>query len=162
MLELEGEEATTAWLDAMASDAEIYRNNIVTMQAVSDGEVPGGIIYHYYWFRDQDGALETSEGTELHYFGEQDPGAFVSVSGGGVLASSQNAEQAQEFLAWLTGDHRAGDPRRGVQLRVPGRQRRARPATRCPRSRSSTPPPVDPSSLDGPAVVGLMTDAGLL
>ena len=103
MLELEGEEATTAWLDAMASDAEIYRNNIVTMQAVSDGEVPGGIIYHYYWFRDQDGALETSEGTELHYFGEQDPGAFVSVSGGGVLASSQNAEQAQEFLAWLTG-----------------------------------------------------------
>ncbi len=161
MLELEGEEATTDWLDAMASDAEQYRNNIVTMKAVADGEVPGGIIYHYYWFRDQDGAQETSAGTALHYFGEEDPGAFVSVSGGGVLASSDNQDQAQEFLAWLTGTTGQEILGEGYSFEYPvaGDVPARDPL---PPLAELDAPLVDPSTLDGPAVVGLMTDAGLL
>lgn len=161
MLELEGEEPTAGWLDAMASDAEIYRNNIVTMKAVDDGEVPGGIIYHYYWSRDQDGTKENSSNTALHYFGEQDPGAFVSVSGGGVLASSQNQEQAQEFLAWLTGTTGQEILGEGYSFEYPV-------ASDVPAREPLPPlaeldaPAVDPSSLDGPAVVEMMTDAGLL
>lgn len=161
MLELEGEEATSGWLDAMASDAEIYRNNIVTMQAVDDGEVPAGIIYHYYWSRDQEGERETSANTALHYFGDEDPGAFVSVSGGGVLASSENQDQAQEFLAWLTGPT-------GQEILGEGYSYEYPVASDVP-ARDPLPPltelgspAVDPSALDGPAVVGLMTDAGLL
>jgi len=161
MLELRGEEETAAWLDAMASDAEIYRNNVVTMKAVDDGEVPGGIIYHYYWFRDQDGARENSANTALHHFGEQDPGAFVSVSGGGVLATSENQDEAQEFLAWLTGAT-------GQQILGEGYSFEYPVASDVP-AREPLPaladldaPVVDPSTLDGPAVVDLMTDAGLL
>ncbi len=161
MLELRGEEETTSWLEAMESDAEIYRNNIVTMKAVDDGEVPGGIIYHYYWYRDQDGTKENSGSTALHYFGEQDPGAFVSISGGGVLASSSHQEEAQQFLAWLTGPTGQEILGEGYSFEYPV-------ASDVP-ARDPLPPladldspPVDPSTLDGPAVVQLMTDVGLL
>ena len=87
----------------MKQNATVYQNNIATMKAVNAGEVPGGVIYHYYWFRDQDGTGENSANTELHYFGNQDPGAFVSVSGGGVLQSSTHQDEAQQFLAFLAG-----------------------------------------------------------
>ncbi len=72
------------------------------MTAVNAGEVDGGIIYHYYWFRDQANTKESSGNTELHYFKNQDPGAFVSLSGGGVLNSSKKKEQAQQFLKFVT------------------------------------------------------------
>ena len=103
LLALEGEDATAAWLDGMKENATVYQNNIATMKAVNAGEVPGGVIYHYYWFRDQDGTGENSGNTELHYFGNQDPGAFVSVSGGGVLKSSTHQDEAQQFLAFIAG-----------------------------------------------------------
>lgn len=32
-----------------------------------------------------------------------DPGAFVSISGAGVLASSKHPQQAQKFVQWVTG-----------------------------------------------------------
>ena len=80
------------------------------MKAVNAGEVPGGVIYHYYWFGDQAEHQENSKNAKLHYFGKQDPGAFVSVSGGGVLASSKNQAAAQAFLAFITGKAGQDDP----------------------------------------------------
>ena len=79
-------------------------NNLVVMKAVNDGEVDAGIIYHYYWYRDQKEAGENSDSSQLHFFGNQDPGAFVSVSGAGVLASSDKQEDAQEFVKFLAGE----------------------------------------------------------
>ncbi len=102
MLSDQGEEATAAWLAALKSNATIYQNNIATMKAVNAGEVPVGVMYHYYWYRDQAGTKEGSANTALHYFGNQDPGAFVSLSGGGVLASAKRAAEAQQFLAYVT------------------------------------------------------------
>ena len=60
------------------------------------------MIYHYYWYGDQAGTAENSNKTKLLFWGNQDPGAFLSVSGGGVLASSTKQEQAQQFLAFIT------------------------------------------------------------
>ena len=73
------------------------------MRAVNAGEVDGGVIYHYYWFRDQAKTKEISGNTALHYFRNQDPGAFVSMSGGGVLKSSKKKDEAQKFLKFITG-----------------------------------------------------------
>ena len=61
------------------------------------------VIYHYYYFGDQAKTGENSNNVELHYFSNQDPGAFVSISGGGVLASSKHPKEAQAFLKWITG-----------------------------------------------------------
>lgn len=72
------------------------------MKAVNAGEVEGAVIYHYYWFGDQAKTGENSKNVGLHYFKNQDPGAFVSVSGGGVLKSTQHMKEALAFLKFLT------------------------------------------------------------
>ena len=132
------------------------------MKAVNAGEVDGGIIYHYYWFRDQANTKEGSGNTALHYFKNQDPGAFVSLSGGGVLKSSKKQDQAQQFIKFITGKAGQEVLREGHLVRVPGR-----PAA-CPRIPPLPPldslqaPTVDPSTLDAQKVTDLMTKAGLL
>jgi iron(III) transport system substrate-binding protein len=103
LLELKGEEATAAWLKALKENSTPYKGNSVAMKAVNAGEVEGAVIYHYYWFGDQAKTGENSKNVALHYFKNQDPGAFVSVSGGGVLKSSQHAKEAQAFLKFVTG-----------------------------------------------------------
>ena len=103
LLQLKGEQATAQWLAGMKANAKIYNDNIATLKAVNAGEVDGGVIYHYYWFRDQAKTKEISGNTALHYFRNEDPGAFVSLSGGGVLKSSKKQDQAQQFLRFITG-----------------------------------------------------------
>ena len=161
ILETQGTDATSAWLTGMKDNATIYRNNIVTMKAVNAGEVAGGIIYHYYWFRDSDSGGENSGNTKLHYFGKQDPGAFVSISGGGVLKSSKNPDQAQQFLAFLagvSGQTILGD---GYSFEYPvGSGVPAKDPL--PALDSLNAPIIDPSTLNGPEILDLMTQAGLL
>jgi iron(III) transport system substrate-binding protein len=103
MLELKGEAATAAWLKAMKQNATAYRGNGAALKAVNAGEIDGAVIFHYYYFGDQAKTGENSNNTALHYFRNEDPGAFVSISGGGVLASSKHPAQAQAFLKWLVG-----------------------------------------------------------
>lgn len=103
LLELEGEAATADWLKAMKENFTAYKGNGTVMKAVNAGEIEGGVIYHYYWFGDRAKTGENSKDVALHYFRNQDPGAFVSISGGGVLASSKHPKEAQAFLKWVTG-----------------------------------------------------------
>ena len=161
ILAVKGPEATGTWLKAMDANAEILQNNIVTLQAVNNGQIPGGIIYHYYWFRDQGGTKELSGNTKLHYFKKQDPGAFVSISGGGVLASSKNQAAAQRFLAFITGSTGQEILGTGYSMEYPVADgSTANPAL--PTLESLEAPAIDPSTLNGPEVVNLMTNAGLL
>lgn len=161
MLADQGEDKTRAWLEALADDAEVYQNNIATMKAVNAGEVPVGIMYHYYWYRDQAGDTEGSANTALHYFGNQDPGAFVSLSAGGVLASSDMADAAQQFLAYVTSPE-------GQQVLVDsgsmeyavGNGVESDPAL--PALDTLEAPPVDPFTLNSDDVIAVMTDAGVL
>ncbi|TIW43578.1 MAG: iron ABC transporter substrate-binding protein, partial [Mesorhizobium sp.] len=103
VLQLKGEAATAGWLKAMKENFTAYKGNSTVMKAVNAGEVEGGVIYHYYYYGDQAKTGENSKNIGLHYFKNQDPGAFVSVSGGGVLASSKHPKEAQAFLKWVTG-----------------------------------------------------------
>lgn len=161
VLETQGEEGASAWLEGMAQNATEYRNNIVTMKAVNAGEVPVGIIYHYYWYRDQDAAAEDSGNTKLHYFGNQDPGAFVSVSGGGVLNNAQHPAEAQQFLAFIAGEQGQKILGGGYSFEYPVAS--GIPAkAELPPLESLNAPVIDPSTLNGPRVIDLMTEAGLL
>ncbi|MDT0142105.1 iron ABC transporter substrate-binding protein [Microbacterium sp. PRC9] len=161
VLATQGEDGARDWLDGMAENAVEYRNNIVTMKAVNAGEVPMGIIYHYYWFRDQDAAAEDSADTKLHYFGNQDPGAFVSISGGGVLKNAPHADQAQQFLAFIAGEQGQKILGEGYSFEYPvASDVPAKPEL--PPLAELDAPVIDPSTLNGPAVIELMTEAGLL
>jgi iron(III) transport system substrate-binding protein len=103
MLELKGEAVTAAWLKAMKQNATAYRGNGAALKAVNAGEIEGAVIYHYYYFGDQAKTGENSNNTALYYFRNEDPGAFVSISGGGALATSKHPSQAQAFLKWIVG-----------------------------------------------------------
>lgn len=161
VLATQGEDGAREWLDGMAENAVEYRNNIVTMKAVNAGEVPVGIIYHYYWYRDQDAAAEDSGNTALHYFGNQDPGAFVSVSGGGVLRNAARPDEAQRFLAFLAGAQGQAILGEGYSFEYPVASGVAAAPVLPPLDELDA-PVIDPSTLNGPAVIELMTQAGLL
>jgi iron(III) transport system substrate-binding protein len=161
ILETQGSEATAAWLTGMKDNATTFRNNIATMKAVNAGEVAGGIIYHYYWFRDSDAGGENSGNTKLHYFGNEDPGAFVSISGAGVLKSSKNADKAQQFVAFLAGVSGQTILGEGYSFEYPvGSGVPAR--NPLPALDSLNAPAIDPSRLNGPEVIDLMMQVGLL
>lgn len=161
VLETQGEQKTAEWLGALKANAKIYQNNIATMKAVNAGEVPAGVIYHYYWYRDQANTKEGSANTKLHFFKNQDPGAFVSVSGAGVLKSSKHAADAQRFVAFVTGatgqEILANSD--AMEYTV-GADVAANPAL-TPLAELD-PPAIDPAKLNGPKVVELMTAAGIL
>lgn len=161
MLQLTGEPATAKWLAGMKTNAEIFSDNIATLRAVNAGEVAGGVIYHYYYFRDQASTKEISGNTSLYYFKHQDPGAFVSIPGGGVLASSKKKDQAQQFLKFITGKAGQEVLENGTSFEYPV-------ASGVPANKVLVPlvdlqaPNVNPSDLNAPKVTELMTQAGLL
>lgn len=161
ILALEGEEATSAWLKGMKDNFVAYRGNRAAMAGVNKGEVEGAVIYHYYWFGDQANTKENSGNVALHYFGNQDPGAFVSISGGGVLASSKHKAEAEQFLKWITGPGGQKVLREGNAFEYAiGVGEAANPALK-PLAELGA-PKLDPTQLDNQKVTALMTAAGLL
>ena len=159
LLQLKGEEATSAWLKAMKENATPYKGNSVAMKAVNAGEVEGALIYHYYWFGDQAKTGENSKNVALHYFRNQDPGAFVSVSGGGVLKSSKHPKEAQALLKWITSKSgqdilKTGD---SFEYAIAGDAN-----DKLVPLADLHAPKVEASTLDSKKVVELMTAAGLL
>jgi iron(III) transport system substrate-binding protein len=161
VLATQGEAKTSQWLAALKSGAKIYQNNIATMKAVNSGQSAMGVIYHYYWYRDQALDKESSGNTKLHYFKNEDPGAFVSLSGGGVLKSSKHAADAQKFLAFVTS--KQGQQVLGTtdaKEYAVGTGVASDPAL--PPLDSLQAPKIDPFTLNGPKVIELMTKAGIL
>ncbi len=161
MIELKGSAATSDWLKAMKANAVIYRGNGAVLKAINAGQIDGGIIYHYYWFGDQAKTGENSKNTELHYFRNRDPGAFVSLSGGGILASSKHKKEAETFLKWLTGKGGQEILRTGTSFEYAvGNGETSNPKL-VPLDELAA-PTVDPSKLNSKEVIDLMTEAGLL
>lgn len=158
---LKGEEATVAWLKGMKENTVVVRGNRAAMAAANNGEVDGALIYHYYWFGDQAGTKENSGNVALHYFKHQDPGAFVSVSGGGVLASSKHKEDALKFLKFVTGAAGQAVLRDGTSFEYAVGVDAASNAALTPLADLDA-PHVDPTQLDNIKASELMTAAGLL
>ena len=161
VLDLEGEDATQEWLDGLEANGTTYDGNNVVLESVNAGESAIGIIYHYYWYRDQAEAGDNSDNTELSFFGNQDPGAFLSISGAGVLAASDNPDEAQQFVAYLTSEEGQQALADSYALEYP-----LNPAvTLGPPVKPLAeldPPTVAISDLDGDKVVEMMTQAGFL
>ncbi|MGW2664538.1 iron ABC transporter substrate-binding protein [Nocardia tengchongensis] len=161
LLAQKGEEATLSWLKGMKENAVVSQNNTTVMKGVNSGQFDGGVIYHYYWFKDQAKTKENSKNTQLFYFKNQDPGAFVSISGGGVLKSSKHQNDAQKFLNYITSKQGQEVLRDGDSMEYPvASDVAANPAL--PPLASLDAPKIDPSKLDSKKVTQLMTQAGLL
>jgi iron(III) transport system substrate-binding protein len=161
VLAIEGEDATREWLTGLERNAEIYSSNTAVMKAVDESEVDVGVMYHYYWYRDQAEGGLIGDDVALHYFRNQDPGAFVSISGAGVLASSDQKEAAQRLVEYLTSaaaQERLADSS-ALEYAVGNG---VASAGALPPLESLQAPDVDPGSLNAPLVTELMQDVGLL
>ena len=161
VLELEGEAATQEWLAGLKANGVIVQNNLVVMQSVDSGEVDAGIAYHYYWYRDRQENGTDSDNSELYFFGDQDPGAFLSISGAGILASSERQSAAEEFVTWLTGTEAQQAMAESYALEYPLNPDASLNPDIKPFDELE-PPQVDVANLNGPQVTELMTQAGLL
>ncbi|WP_025123567.1 MULTISPECIES: iron ABC transporter substrate-binding protein [unclassified Serratia (in: enterobacteria)] len=161
MLALKGEQATLDWLKAMKTNFVAYKGNSTVMKAVNAGQIDGGVIYHYYRFVDQAKTGENSKNTQLHYFKHQDPGAFVSISGGGVLASSKHQQDAQAFMKWVTGKSGQEILRTNDAFEYAVGVNAASNPKLVPLKELDA-PKVEASSLNSKKVIDLMTQANLL
>ncbi len=161
VLVTQGESATREWLAGLKANGTVYDGNNVVLESVNSGERPAGVIYHYYWYRDQEESGENSDDSQLHFFGKSDPGAFISVSGAGVLKSSDDPADAQKFVNYLVSEAGQQVIADSYALEYPlnpevdlGRD--VKPLAEL------DPPAVDVSDLNGPEVVELMQEAGFL
>ena len=161
MLALKGEQATLDWLKAMKANFVAYKGNSTVMKAVNAGQIDGGVIYHYYRFVDQSKTGENSKNTQLYYFKNQDPGAFVSLSGGGVMASSKHKEQAQAFVKYITGKEGQEQLRTNNAFEYAVGVNAVSNPKLVP-LKDLDAPKVEPSTLNSKKVIELMTKAGLL
>ncbi len=161
LLQLKGEDVTAAWLKALKDNGTSYKSNTVAMKAVNAGEVEGAIIYHYYWFGDQAATAENSKNVALHYFKNQDPGAFVSLSGGGILKSSQHQKEAQAFLKFITGKAGQAILKDGTSYEYAIGKGAASNAKLVPMPDLQA-PKIDAAELNSKKVVEMITAAGLI
>jgi iron(III) transport system substrate-binding protein len=159
---LDGEAAAKSWLEGFADNAKRYNDNEGIIAAVDNGQIAAGIINHYYWYEAVAEEGKDKVPSKLHYFGHEDPGALVNVSGAGALESSDEPKLAQEFLAYLvsvegqTAITKSGDWEYPLNAAVPA------PPGLKPFD-SLEPPKVGPADLgDGSAPVELMQQVGLL
>lgn len=98
-----GEEETKAWLEAMiANDTQVYSNNGSQLQAIADGEVDFGLVNHYYLLRNK--ATDENFPVEQALFEDGDNGNLLMAAGVGVMASSDNKEEAEQFVEFLLSE----------------------------------------------------------
>jgi iron(III) transport system substrate-binding protein len=161
VLALKGEPAAAAWLKGMKENAKVYSGNSAVMKAVNAGQVGSGVIYHYYWHKDQAESGANSKNVKQLYFGNQDPGAFLSVSGAGVLKSSKHQAEAQQLVKYLNGAAGQKVLADSKALEYPIGKGAAANKVLKPLTELS-PPLVPVATLNGPKVVELMQQAGLL
>jgi len=97
---LEGEDVAKDWLEGMvANDARTYANNNAIVEAVGRGEIPMGLVNHYYNF--QFLAEDPGLPSRNHQFADGDIGGLVIPSAASILESSGKKDDAERFIAFL-------------------------------------------------------------
>ena len=99
----EGDEKTRQWLvDLKANDPKTYEKNTPIVEAAAAGEIDVGLVNHYYLYLVREEQPDAPIANKFLDAG--DPGALVSVAGAGVLATSDQADDAERFVEFLLSD----------------------------------------------------------
>ena len=99
-----GEERTRAFLEGFAAnEPKAYDRNSLIVDAVDSGEIPLGLVNHYYLYEkaSEAGGLDKLTASN-HLFPGDDVGSMVNVAGVGVLDGKQSREAAA-FVEYLLG-----------------------------------------------------------
>ncbi|OOL29327.1 iron ABC transporter substrate-binding protein [Rhodococcus rhodochrous] len=97
-----GEDGARAWLEAFkANEPVAFEGNGPLMEGVDTGQVTLGLTNHYYWYGLADERGAENLNVQVYYFQAGDPGALVNIAGAGVLKTTDQKEQAEQFVAAL-------------------------------------------------------------
>jgi iron(III) transport system substrate-binding protein len=102
----QGEEAARQWLEDMeANGAVVYGNNTDVLEAVDAGQIPIGLINHYYWARKvaEVGGPDNLSAQLIFPEGD-DPGALVNATAVSLLARAADDPAALEFVEYLLSE----------------------------------------------------------
>lgn len=101
--QLEGKDATDAWLTGLAANgAKAYAKNSAIAEAVARGEIPMGLVNHYY-------VLEIKEDdpnapVAAYRFPGTDPGSLFLVATASVPQATAEKAQADALVGFLVSD----------------------------------------------------------
>ena len=100
----QGDDAALDWLRGIAAnDPVMVSNNTAAIQAIGDGEADLAVTNNYYLVRFKRAASDFPVSQRL-FPTEGDIGNLLLVAGMGVLASSQNSDDAVAFIDFLLSD----------------------------------------------------------
>lgn len=95
-----GNDVALEWLEGMAAnESPVYESNNAIVEAVGRGEVPFGLVNHYY--NERFLAEDPSLPSRNYRFPDGDLGSLVIESSATVLAASEKAAEAQQFIEFL-------------------------------------------------------------
>jgi iron(III) transport system substrate-binding protein len=97
---VEGEAAAREWLEGMAdNDSPAYADNASIVAAVGRGEIPMGLVNHYYNYRalEEDPSLPTRN----YVFPDGDLGSLLIDSTVAILESGEHRDDAARFVEFL-------------------------------------------------------------
>jgi len=98
-----GDEATLEWLEGLvANGARTYANNSAIRDAVGRGEIPMGLVNHYY--NERALAEDPSEPTVNYFFEDGDIGSTILVTAAGILAGTDQQDAADELIHFLLSE----------------------------------------------------------
>ncbi|MEJ5253940.1 MAG: iron ABC transporter substrate-binding protein [Acidimicrobiales bacterium] len=98
-----GDERTAEWLRGMAANqSPVYANNTAIVAAVGRGEVPMGLVNHYYNVRAQ--AEDPNVASVNYFFPDGDLGSLLLVTATGVLRTSSHPQEAEELVRFLLAE----------------------------------------------------------
>jgi iron(III) transport system substrate-binding protein len=101
---IEGEDTAREWLEGIQdNEPRRYADNLAALEGVASGEVEVGFINHYYLYRLREERGEDVEARN-HFLSNGDPGALVNVAGIGILSSTRNSAEAEEFLHFMLSE----------------------------------------------------------
>ncbi|MGY6706716.1 MAG: iron ABC transporter substrate-binding protein [Rhizobiaceae bacterium] len=98
-----GDDVAREWLEGMvANDARTYRNNTTQIEGIANGEVDFALVNNYYLGRFI--AADADFPVAQTHFEAGDIGNFLSVAGVGIVAASDNQDNARAFIDYLLSE----------------------------------------------------------
>ncbi len=97
-----GPDRTRAFLEGLRNNgAKRYDNNILTLNAIANGEIQLGLVNHYYLHAELKERKDAPVAN--HYPGQEagQEGTFVNVSGVGIVNGTNRPEDADRFVRYL-------------------------------------------------------------
>jgi iron(III) transport system substrate-binding protein len=102
---LEGEEATEQFLQGLVdNDVQTFDGNDAILDAVDSGQLPMGLVNHYYWFEQAAEVGAENVTARLAYLKDGAAGSLVNVSGSGVVSSTDREDDAVALVDFLLSE----------------------------------------------------------